>query len=232
MIPPKTIRLYIVRHGETVFNTRYLVQGVIDTPLTDDGVAGAVAAGLNLADTVFVAAYCGDLDRQRCTLRLIFEQNHASTPTPVILDSLREWDFGGFEGHPWREMWEPVFQRFGERYEDLDSFGRVVKKAGYATITKILRENDPRHAVESYDHIIARSRAALDRITQDAQAAGGGNVLIVSSCNEISALLTLLVPKQYQDELVQNCSITIVQRDGDDWTLEQLGSVAHSRDNL
>jgi probable phosphoglycerate mutase len=38
-----TTTLFLVRHGETEFNTRGIYQGQLDSPLTPDGVARAKA---------------------------------------------------------------------------------------------------------------------------------------------------------------------------------------------
>ena len=46
---PKT-RLYIVRHGKTMFNTIGRAQGWSDTPLTDEGERGIRELGLGLKD--------------------------------------------------------------------------------------------------------------------------------------------------------------------------------------
>ncbi|MSE22130.1 histidine phosphatase family protein, partial [Lactobacillus parabuchneri] len=39
-----TISLYFVRHGQTYLNKYHRIQGVIDSPLTDKGIADAVSA--------------------------------------------------------------------------------------------------------------------------------------------------------------------------------------------
>lgn len=41
-----TTTLFLVRHGETEFNTRGIYQGQLDSPLTPDGVAQAKALGI------------------------------------------------------------------------------------------------------------------------------------------------------------------------------------------
>ena len=38
-------KLYLVRHGETLFNQKYLMQGICDSPLTQKGHAQAKAVG-------------------------------------------------------------------------------------------------------------------------------------------------------------------------------------------
>lgn len=43
-------KLYLVRHGETIFNRMQKMQGWADSPLTDKGFADATRAGKRLAD--------------------------------------------------------------------------------------------------------------------------------------------------------------------------------------
>lgn len=38
-------KLYLVRHGETLFNHKYLIQGMCDSPLTEKGHMQAQQAG-------------------------------------------------------------------------------------------------------------------------------------------------------------------------------------------
>ncbi len=65
--------LYIVRHGETVWNTEDRMQGVKDSPLTDKGKSHARSMGekLKKLGIDFSALYTSDLGRACSTAELI-----------------------------------------------------------------------------------------------------------------------------------------------------------------
>ena len=42
--------LYLMRHGETLFNLRHKIQGWCDSPLTEEGIAQARRAGEALTE--------------------------------------------------------------------------------------------------------------------------------------------------------------------------------------
>ena len=46
----------LVRHGETEWNKAGKLQGAEDSPLTDDGLRGAIACGQRLAGTRFTVS--------------------------------------------------------------------------------------------------------------------------------------------------------------------------------
>lgn len=65
--------LYLVRHGQTLFNLKNYVQGWCDSKLTDFGHLQAQKAGEYLKNrgVVFDKAYCSDLSRTEETLKEI-----------------------------------------------------------------------------------------------------------------------------------------------------------------
>lgn len=93
--------LYLVRHGQTVYNVQQRIQGMADSELTDTGIADAKALGRGLqkAGVVFDQAYASDLVRAVDTATLAL--NAADQYLPVQTDlGLREEDYGHFEGQP------------------------------------------------------------------------------------------------------------------------------------
>lgn len=86
--------LYLVRHGQTVFNTRLLIQGRCDSPLTDLGCEQARAAALWLGerDVRFDAAFSSPAERACGTMELLWAGPYQR------LTGLRERSFGDLEG--------------------------------------------------------------------------------------------------------------------------------------
>lgn len=67
----KQLKLYFVRHGQTIFNKYNRMQGWSDSPLTEKGYADAHQAGVRLSDTKFDAVYASDTTRAMNTARAI-----------------------------------------------------------------------------------------------------------------------------------------------------------------
>ncbi|PAD21805.1 histidine phosphatase family protein [Terribacillus saccharophilus] len=86
--------LYLMRHGQTLFNQRKKVQGWCDSPLTELGVKQAETAGRYFKERniIFDHAYCSTSERASDTLELVTDIPYKR------LKGLKEWNFGTFEG--------------------------------------------------------------------------------------------------------------------------------------
>lgn len=124
-------RLYLMRHGQTQMNEQNLNQGSWDSPLTEEGIAGAKRAGayLKKAGLKFDHYYSSTSERACDTMEL------AAGSVPYIrLKGLKEYDFGAFEGKPQFLNPTPPFGDFfkkhgGESAEDVTN-----------RMTEVLRE--------------------------------------------------------------------------------------------
>lgn len=92
---PLESTLYLVRHGQTVYNVQGRLQGWCDSPLTAAGVAGVRATAERLAGRAFVAAYVSPSPRTRTTAELLLA-HHRRVPVREVAD-LREFGFGRAE---------------------------------------------------------------------------------------------------------------------------------------
>ncbi|MDG3181276.1 histidine phosphatase family protein [Streptococcus suis] len=106
--------IYLMRHGETLFNTQGRVQGVCDSPLTENGRAQAQAAKNYFAEqgVQFSAVYSSTQERATDTAKIVSSQENVQQ-----LKGLKEMDFGNFEAQP--EMLLPKFRRGANSFEDL-----------------------------------------------------------------------------------------------------------------
>ena len=57
------ITFYIVRHGETLFNQKHLMQGWCDSPLTNQAIENARALGKRLQNIKFEGVYTSSSER-------------------------------------------------------------------------------------------------------------------------------------------------------------------------
>lgn len=132
--------LYLMRHGQTLFNLRRKIQGACDSPLTQEGIKQATLAKNYFKENgiKFDHAYSSTQERACDTLELITDMEY------VRLKGLKEWNFGTFEGES--EDLNPKNRKSGTygdffvQYngeEDLEVQRRMNK-----TLTEIMNKED------------------------------------------------------------------------------------------
>lgn len=88
--------LYLMRHGQTLFNQRHLIQGWCDSPLTDLGIYQAQIAGNYFSEQGihFDQAFSSTSERACDTLEIATN----GQVSYQRIKGLKEWNFGVFEG--------------------------------------------------------------------------------------------------------------------------------------
>lgn len=90
-------KLFLVRHGQSLWNAENRFTGWVDVPLTPTGVEEARKAGQKLGRVKIDVAYTSTLKRAQHTLALIMESG--GFEVPVISDSaLNERHYGDLQG--------------------------------------------------------------------------------------------------------------------------------------
>ena len=124
--------VYLIRHGQTEWNTEGRWQGQLDVPLSAEGYAQARALARRLATEGFGAVYASDLQRAAETGRILAEAANA----PLYLDSrLRELNLGVFQGLPHAEIRE----RYAEDEQQMQT----------AYMDHVVPEGESRRAMQS-----------------------------------------------------------------------------------
>ena len=101
------------RHGQTDYNVQGRVQGQVDIPLNEVGVAQAEAAADELVKLKPDLIICSDLRRAQATAQVL--QDTCGEGVQLLKDErLRERAFGDFEGLSVKEL----KARFTGRYEE------------------------------------------------------------------------------------------------------------------
>lgn len=133
-----TLKIYLVRHGQTEANARRIFQGWLDLPLTENGRTQAHWVGDRLAQVELDRIYTSPLKRALETAQIIGQVLEASKRPEIILEAaLKEMNFGRFDGlssaelearYPreyrrWQEDWVDSAPPGGERARDM--FQRV-----------------------------------------------------------------------------------------------------------
>lgn len=96
-------RIYLVRHGETEWNTAMRYQGHADMSLSDKGRLQARLLGKRLAGEKFGGFFASDLKRAQETAEII---SHFHGMEIETLPALRELNFGMWEGLSVKEIKE------------------------------------------------------------------------------------------------------------------------------
>lgn len=164
------MKLLLIRHGETDWNTAKRIQGGTDIPLNENGrrQAQEVAAQLALRPLPFSSIYTSPLSRASETAAVIADRLGMTYQSAPGLEEIR---FGLWEGI----CWEEVQARF---------------PAEFQAWRKDRRYGRPPQG-ESYQDLLARFVPALQKIIRETPE-GTGDVLVVSHSACIMSLLSLL----------------------------------------
>ena len=108
--------LYLMRHGETLFNVRRKIQGWCDSPLTEKGVNQAIVAGEYFKKNAITIDYAYTSTSQRASDTLELLSDHKLSYERI--KDLREMNYGTFESesqdlNPDRETYETFFTAYG-----------------------------------------------------------------------------------------------------------------------
>lgn len=90
-------RIYLIRHGETIWNCKSKTQGCTNIMLSRKGVlqGKAIADRLNSLKEEYVKIYSSNLDRCLLTAKLISDKINKEI---TVIKDLREMNFGKWEG--------------------------------------------------------------------------------------------------------------------------------------
>lgn len=101
------MKIYFIRHGETVWNTLKLFQGASNSPLTEKGKSQARKLGQKLSNTHFDKFYSSPMGRTIETSNLVLNGRDIEIH---YLDEFKEISMGEMEGVK-REIFEEKFPK-------------------------------------------------------------------------------------------------------------------------
>ena len=105
------MKIYIVRHGETVLNAKGVMQGRLDEPLNQNGRDLAEVTGKAMKGIRFDACISSPLNRAMETAKIILRESGNEIPITTD-DRIIEINFGDIEGKKITEMGEEGYQFF------------------------------------------------------------------------------------------------------------------------
>jgi probable phosphoglycerate mutase len=122
---PRTLDLYLARHGDTEWSLSGRHTGSTDLPLLPDGEAQARRLRERLRGLHFAQVYSSPLQRARRTAEL------AGFPDPRTTPLLREYDYGEYEGLTTAEIRHrsPVWELFHDGCPGGETPSQVYERA-------------------------------------------------------------------------------------------------------
>lgn len=243
---------YVVRHGETEFNERHLVQGWSDAPLTKAGRAIAKQVGAGLASVDFERAYASDLGRAQATCDLLLrswataraesadagEQAAAGAPA----DAAGSTAAMGADAAGAMPAIVPDARLREWCYGDLEGrpgeLMREVYRRGFGAdltlaqlnerlpeVAEVLAQSDTTGRAERFDGIAQRLKSFFAETGASQLARGGGNVLVVTHSFAIRTIVYLIDPARVNTPLrYANAAVTRVVYDGKTFSLIDIAS--------
>ena len=147
------MKIYITRHGRTIWNEEGKLQGSLDSPLTQEGIQMAKDLSKRILPYNIELIVTSDLKRAKDTSSYI----RGNMDIPIWhFEELREMSYGVWDGMKMEE----VYEKYGDEFEKF--------------------KKDPHNynngSGETYYQLVDRVKASLEKIKN----CGYENVLIVS----------------------------------------------------
>ena len=184
-MPTTTVRIYLLRHGETDWNVVRRLQGSVDIPLNNTGISQAASWRSYFNAIPLAGIYSSSLDRALQTAAL------ATGRPACVITAFNERTFGEWEGRAWTDL-ESTVPEFDQHWNDND-----FRPPGG----------------ESRLQLFARVREAISQIVSQHRPAD--EVLIVGHGASGHAILATLLdlPIEARGSLptLTNASLTIVE---------------------
>ncbi|RRK10164.1 histidine phosphatase family protein [Lactiplantibacillus garii] len=168
------MRIYLVRHGVTEFNSSHRFQGgQVNSPLLTEGVERAKQLGKYLADQQFTSVFSSPQGRALDTAKLILNER-VTSPEITIVPDLREFEFGIWDGKPEQLVMDNP--QYDYLIREPDKYNPKLAGGG-----------------ETYDNFLSRTTKVIKAIVQNEGPNNSNSVLVVSHGNVISMTVKYLL---------------------------------------
>ena len=108
--------IYFIRHGETDYNKACRLQGQLDIPLNENGIAQAEKARDELANFHFDIIYSSSLVRAKKTAEIVNEKHNVQI---VYEDRLKEINGGEMQGKCLKDWTSEMHEDFNKNRKNL-----------------------------------------------------------------------------------------------------------------
>lgn len=186
------LEIYFIRHGETEWNQKGMLQGEKNSPLTERGRDQASKLGKALKDIEFEGFYTSPLGRAASTAELIMDGRDEAL---YIVPEIREMSFGDMEGKEKKEF-------------------EVLHPKEYNNLwTDAIAYNPKSFNGETFQEVDERVMDGLKHLVN--AHPNGGRILVVSHGMTLKNIFTHILghglDKYWEDPVPENTSLTVVK---------------------
>jgi len=202
------LNLYIVRHGETEWNKRGIMQGHLNSDLTNLGKNQAKKLSKSLSHINFEAVYTSTLSRAINTTQIILGNKENKI---IQSELIKEIDMG-----IWQGMEKQIVNK--NYPEHIENFWKNPHKYDYNLIKG-----------ESYSALYNRVQIFLNSIYDKFE---NGNILIVSHGVTIKAILNTILKKPIEEfwegDFILNTSVSLIKMNSkENFEIKFISDISH-----
>ena len=138
----------VIRHGETAWNAQSRIQGHLDSPLNEEGLAQAVLVAERLAHEPFSSLYSSDLGRALQTAQPIADRSGHEIVREPRMRERHLGIFQGLTGAQCEAQYPQEYSKFKQRDPDYPVPGGESVRQLFERVGSIFTELASRHAGE------------------------------------------------------------------------------------
>ncbi len=197
-------KLYLVRHGESLWNKNGRVQGQKDIILTENGKQQAIKLSKRLKQEKIDYIYTSSLKRAKHTAKFISKQLNVRL---IIEDNLKERNFGVWEGL----FIEDIKKNYEKEYE----------------LWKTHPYNFKIHKSETVEDVLIRVKLFLEYLNNNYMKK---SILIVSHTVIIKLIIIEMLKLKitdYSKYHISNCSLSIIDHNNNNFYLKSVNDTSH-----
>lgn len=201
------LRIYFVRHGETLWNTLKIFQGRSNSPLTELGVEQAKKLSRHLENINFTKIYSSPQERALQTAKLLLGNRSMEI---VTINEFQEINMGKVEGIP------------------KDEFEKNYPIEYHNFWNNAIEYNPNAYHGESYDEILERVKVGLEKLIRENS---DGDILVISHGVTLKAIFNIINGKGIDEFSKQpvpdNTSTTVVEYDSNRFKIIKFSDTEH-----
>lgn len=198
-----TTNIYIVRHGQTIWNKEKRMQGSLNSPLTETGELQANLLGQSLINENIDVIYSSSSPRAQQTSKKV---NNALNKDIILMPELEELDMGVWEGMTHEDIETKYPDEWHYFWHDPDNYQAA-------------------NGGESFDTLVLRSLSGFQQIIADNP---GKNILLVSHRITIKFLLATILGQSPTDLPDSNpTSLSKIKLTNDGYEVAYLNNIDH-----
>ena len=199
------MKLYFVRHGETIWNVEKRFQGSSDSPLTEKGILQAKLLSDYLKNENFDAFYSSPAKRAMDTANMIIQSRNQNLNIINHFSEISIGDMEGVESHIFKKKYPELFHNFFFDPQNYDP--------------KVING-------ESFQELENRVKIGLDNLIS--QHRENEKVLLVSHGGTLRTLFNLINPKKNKElQIIANTSVSIVEYKEKSFELISFSDTSH-----